>query len=109
MFAQLAPLALQRCHWYAKFVGLLLQLPFDAVSVWPSRAFPPMLGGAVLLGTAAAALAAKMPPAAASAAHAVRTRITCFFQITVNSLLDFVSLSNRRVPRGETSQSVINN
>ena len=37
---QAAPLALQRCHWYWNAVGLLLQVPFWAVRVSPTRGVP---------------------------------------------------------------------
>ena len=60
MFAQPAPLALQRCHWYWKAVGLLLQVPFCAVSVSPTRR-PCDRRSAVLAGGAATAAPAQTP------------------------------------------------
>ena len=39
-FAQAAPLALQRCHWYWNAVGLLVHVPFCAVSVSPTGRYP---------------------------------------------------------------------
>ena len=55
MFVHAAPLALQRCHWYWNAVGLLLQVPFCAVSVSPTRAVPVIVGGEVFAGGAAVA------------------------------------------------------
>src|SRR5687768_741145 len=49
------PAALQRCHWYWNAVGLLVQVPFCAVSVSPTRGVPVIVGGDVLAGGAAAA------------------------------------------------------
>src|SRR5688500_17613602 len=49
------PAALQRCQWYWNAVGLLLHVPFCAVSVSPTRGVPVIVGGAVLTGGAASA------------------------------------------------------
>jgi hypothetical protein len=46
------PSIAHRCHWYANDVGLLLHVPFEAVSVDPSRAVPLIVGGAVFVGAA---------------------------------------------------------
>ena len=64
MFAQAAPLALQRCHWYWNAVGLLLHVPFCAVSVSPTRAVPEIVGAAVFAGGAAMAGTAQTQNAA---------------------------------------------
>jgi hypothetical protein len=54
-------------------VGVLLQVPSLAVSVWPTVGVPEIEGGAVFAGGAAAAVVAKTPAAAApSAAAAIR-------------------------------------
>ena len=55
MFAQAAPLALQRCHWYWNAVGLLLHVPFCAVSVSPTCGVPVIVGARVFAGGAATA------------------------------------------------------
>ena len=47
-------LAEQRDHWYAYAVGLSVQVPGVAVSVWPDWAVPWMPGAAVATGTAVA-------------------------------------------------------
>jgi hypothetical protein len=52
MFEQLAPAALQRCHWYWKVVGLFDHSPFWAVSVFPTRGVPVMVGSSVFSGGA---------------------------------------------------------
>ena len=52
---QSEPLAEQRCHWYRNEVGLLLHVPFCAVSVSPTRAVPVIVGGDVFAGGAAVA------------------------------------------------------
>jgi hypothetical protein len=52
MSPQPAPALLQRCHWYVNVVGLPDQVPFDAVSVEPSRAVPLIVGAAVFVGAA---------------------------------------------------------
>ena len=63
MPAQSVPAAEQRCHWYLNDVGLFAHVPFEAVSVWPSRALlaPVIVGAVVLSGTAAIAVAATRP------------------------------------------------
>jgi hypothetical protein len=55
---------LQRCHWYWKAVGLLLQVPFCAVSVSPTFGVPVIVGALVLAGGAATAAPAQTPRAA---------------------------------------------
>jgi hypothetical protein len=52
---QLLPPALQRSHWWAYDVGVLLHVPLLAVSVWPTAAVPLIAGGAVLTGAACCA------------------------------------------------------
>jgi hypothetical protein len=49
--AQLLPWASQLCHWYV-IVGVvsLVNVPGDAVSVWPTCGVPLTVGGAVLVG-----------------------------------------------------------
>src|SRR5215208_4010632 len=67
------PSIVHRCHLYSNDVGLLLQVPFPAVSVWPSRSVPVTVGGAVLTGVAfdrastAAGVSATRAPAATTA------------------------------------------
>jgi hypothetical protein len=47
---------------------LFVQVPFDAVSVWPTRGVPVIVGGAELTGAAATACAAVTAPAITSPA-----------------------------------------
>jgi hypothetical protein len=50
-----APPELQRCHLYANEIGVVpLQVPLDAVSVWPLFVWPDTVGGDVLLGAVSA-------------------------------------------------------
>src|SRR5436190_14517812 len=74
--AQLAPVPSHCSHWYAKLVGLFVQVPWPSVSVWPCWAVPEIVGGDVLDGgggsagsTAAVALevAGLLDPAALDA------------------------------------------
>src|SRR5206468_10161832 len=44
---QFVPSTSQRCHWKANESGLPLQLPGFAVSSWPTRAMPAIVGGDV--------------------------------------------------------------
>jgi hypothetical protein len=57
------PSVAQRLHWYANDVGLLLHVPFLAVSVPPSFAVPPIVGGLVLAGAASERARATAPAA----------------------------------------------
>src|SRR5215210_1427339 len=63
------PSIAHRCHWYVNDVGLLLHVPFEAVSVDPSPAVPLIVGGAVFAGAAfsrartAAGVSATIAPA----------------------------------------------
>jgi hypothetical protein len=75
MFAQAAPLALQRCHWYWKAVGLLLQAPFCAVNDSPTRAVPMIVGADELAGGAATAGAAQTQNAPIIAPKLRTTRV----------------------------------
>ena len=49
---QLVPVASQRIHWYAYVACEPFHVPGSAVRVWPSRAVPEIVGGAVLSGAA---------------------------------------------------------
>jgi hypothetical protein len=45
------PLTSQRRHWYVNVIGgVPFQVPFEAVSVWPSCGVPSIVGGAVFDG-----------------------------------------------------------
>ncbi len=50
MFVQLKPVLSQRRHWYAKPVGLPLQVPLAAVRVAPCIAVPEIVGRPVFAG-----------------------------------------------------------
>ncbi len=52
---QLLPDASQRCHWWAKLVGLFVHAPCTAVSIWPCCAVPEIVGGAVFSGAGSGA------------------------------------------------------
>jgi hypothetical protein len=49
---QFEPSASQRCHWYAKELGLPLQLPASAFRLSPTRAVPEIVGRSVFFGAA---------------------------------------------------------
>jgi hypothetical protein len=55
MLAHEAPALSQRRHWYAYDVGAPLQLPVEAVSVWPTTVLPLIVGSAVFVGGATTA------------------------------------------------------
>jgi hypothetical protein len=81
---QLLPPPLHRSHWYAKLVGLLLHVPFDAVSVWPTVGVPLIVGGAVLTGVAALATPASTSAATTTIAVAA-SRATAFDVLAMSS------------------------
>src|SRR5947209_7249227 len=54
MFWQLLPAGSHDCPWWRYLPGVPYQVPFAAVSVWPSVVVPEIDGGAVLAGGAAA-------------------------------------------------------
>ena len=88
MSAQPLPSVLQRCQWYANVVGLLLQLPFDAVSVDPSRACPLRVGGEVFCGTAAVRAEAVAIVSAALAPTTTATPASLVMRFMVDPLTD---------------------
>src|SRR5262245_6467660 len=79
MSEQLAPFALQRCHWYANEIGFVpVQLPGSECMTSPRSVVPEIVGGDVLLGAAAPA-AVTLPvisPRPAMEAPAARTPST---------------------------------
>ena len=75
MFPQDAPAPSQRCHWYWNDVGLLVHVPFCAVSVSPTFVVPVIDGRVVLVGGAAAAVAAQTKTDPAVIAKVVRIRL----------------------------------
>src|SRR5262245_15658766 len=76
MFAQLAPLALQRRHWYVNVIGWSPDhVPGSAVRVCPSWARPAVVGGLVFFGGAAAAAAEPTPTTTIVVARAIRNRV----------------------------------
>ena len=60
------PSAPQRCHWYVNEVGAFAHVPLWAVSVFPCRAVPVIVGGEVLLGVAAVLAMAEVAKSAAA-------------------------------------------
>jgi hypothetical protein len=77
MSPQDVPSLWHRCHWYVNVVGAPLHVPFDVVSVLPSRSVPLIDGGAVFCGAALERAAAGAATTAATSAAAIK-RATCF-------------------------------
>src|SRR5277367_3868864 len=76
---QLAPVASQRFHWYAKLVVVPLHVPVVDVRVEPTAAVPEIVGSTVLVGpvpaartTAVCAEAADDEPSAFAATTVIR-------------------------------------
>jgi hypothetical protein len=69
---------LQRCHWYWKAVGLLLQVPFCAVSVSPTLGVPVIVGALVLAGGAATAAPTQTPRAVITIPKLVNIRFLVY-------------------------------
>jgi hypothetical protein len=89
ILTQRAPLALQRCHWYWKAVGLFVHDPFCAVSVSPTRAVPVIVGAAVFAGGAADALAVVASArSAATRGTPQRERFTFCFRMFDSPFID---------------------
>jgi len=65
-----SPVLPQRSHWYWYAVGVLLHVPFWAMSVSPTDGVPVIVGGAVLTGAACTAASAPPTSAALTAASA---------------------------------------
>src|SRR5690348_12835293 len=104
MSPQPVPSVAQRCHWYANEVGLSLHVPFDAVSVWPSRSVPEMLGAALFCGaalerataTAATTPAATSTPRTAASLRAAQRR--CLVRLLISTP------PCRRLPRRDSQE-----
>ena len=82
MSAQAAPPPSQRRHWYAKDVGLPVQVPFAAVSVCPCCADPETVGNAVFPGGAGGA------PTTAVCAEVADEDPTAFVPVTVTRTVE---------------------